>query len=373
MYKYLLIDDEDISGFAETLSETADILAIRIHIEYFNPTTIRNSWDAVVEKLMSKEYSGIITDQRLDGASTPNGIKYRGTSLSQNIRTLANENQINSFPIVLYYAPTFENASHSLFKDTRGTDLFDLKYNKDDVVSYYYPQLVRELFALSDAYEKIENIESIQELLQMQNIDARIVKMLGSKKESTHEFALFFESEILFTSGILINEDILAARLGVDKNCPDWSILKEKLKEENFKEGETLHKLAYKGIFSFAWERWWNENILQWWKLITNSKKALSTYSATERITILNKYFSLSLEPAEMCKGSSSNYFWTVCAESQKPIDTIDGILTNKPKTYFWQDTEYVCKEFVNQNRDWDKYNPIEESVVNQVHSTNYN
>ena len=273
----------------------------------------------------------------------------------------------------MYYAPNLEIANHSLFKDTRGTDLFDLKYNKDDVTFNYYPQLVKELYALSDAYKEIESGKSIHELLPMGNLDSRISKILENKKISTHEFALFFESEIMFTPGILIDEDILAARLGVDKYCSDWSILKEMLKDENFQDGETLYELEYKGIFSFAWERWWNENILQWWKQITNSKKALSTYNAIERITILNQKFSLKLEPAKTSKGSSSNYFWTVCAESKKPIDTIDGILTNKPKTYFWQDTEYVCKEFVNQNRDWEKYNSIEESVVSQVRSTNYN
>lgn len=371
MYKYLLIDDDDeIADFAETLSETARHLNISISIEFFNPKNNINSWDTIIEKITQIDscYSGIITDQRLDGEDArPNGLKYRGTSLSQNIRTFANESKIKSFPIILYYAPTLENASHSLFKDTRGIDLFDLKYNKDEVEFNHYSQLIKELFALSDAYTRIAGEQSINDLLKIQNIDSRIMKILERKRNSTHEFALFFESEILFTPGILIDEDILAARLGVDKNCADWAVLKEKLRQVRLEDADERPYLEYKGVFSSAWERWWNENLLQWWKKITRSRKALSTYNANERVAILNQVFTLNLEPLQVSWGRHSDYFWTTCIYTKIPIDPIDGVMTNKSISYFWQDIEYVSKKYIKDNLSWDGYNLIDSEVVQSI------
>jgi hypothetical protein len=368
MYKYLLFDDDsELADVAITLTATAKQHNIPIEVVFLNPTEI--SLKDLSARFKNNDFDGLVTDHRLDGEDTkPNEVEYRGTSLAQNIRTLSNEGKIKEFPIVLYYAP--ERSQISLFQDAKGMDLFDLRLNKDDVTYNDYPKICNELFALSKGYSNINDsnldIYQLLGLIAEDLIDDRIVDILKRKKKSVHELAMFIQREVIFTSGILIDDDVLAARLGVDKSCADWSTLKEYLQND---ERVKQYNICYTGIFSTAWERYWNTSLSIVWKAISGKGKSLSTYNATERVEILNLFFTLNLKPAKLSLGSYSDCFWTVCAKTKKPIDAIDGILTNRTENFFWQDTEYVCKEFVHQNKAWIDFSSIEKNIINKIHS----
>lgn len=369
MNTYILYDDEaHFQDIADVLTETAKQTdpQIPIKVDYYNPT--ETNWDTIFNLLVADKSNGnsivgFITDQRLDGDNRiSNGIRYRGTSLSQNIRTLSNEGKINEFPVILYYAPVLEQTNQSVFKDSSGTDLFDWKLNKDDVMSEHYPEIVHLLFELSEGYKRINQENGLNSLLAIEDnfLDGRIESELKKRFKSTHEFAMFLKEKVILVSGLLINENILAARLGVYKKCTDWQKIKEILNEEQIK---------YKGVFANIQEVWWSDKLLSWWKENLNTNKSISNLSAQERVNKLNEKFHLNLQPITLEEKSRnrSSCFWTVCAKTQQPIDPNEGVLTNRNKEYFWQDPEYVSKDFVVNNLDWEDYNYIEEDSVTNL------
>ena len=61
-----------------------------------------------------------------------------------------------------------------------------------------------------------------------------------------HEYAQVILKDLIYVTGALIDESILASRLGVDIKSKNWQEVKE------------LFKLAkYQGVFSDGWDRWW--------------------------------------------------------------------------------------------------------------------
>lgn len=69
-------------------------------------------------------------------------------------------------------------------------------------------------------------------------IDSRFLSELEDYQSSpVHVQARFIITELLDKQGLLINEDVLAARLGIDKtSSPDWELLKQSLRLLNILE-----------------------------------------------------------------------------------------------------------------------------------------
>src|SRR5690606_21904900 len=102
-----------------------------------------------------------------------------------------------------------------------------------------------KIISIIDAYKTIEQSKlDFNTILakEYNSIDKRILsRFLAEEKSPTHEVARVIFKDIVQQTGVLINEDTLAARLGIDKeSCqPDW----EKLIENYFSKAE------YMGVF----------------------------------------------------------------------------------------------------------------------------
>lgn len=191
---------------------------------------------------------------------------------------------------------------------------------------------------------------TIKSILQIDitNIrDARFITTFNEQlKQPIHNVAKFILVELLKRQGLLISEEILAARLGIDlKRSADWNTFLERI----------LSSIKYVGVFSDYWMRWWMPLLEKWWNSVSPNNY-LRSLSAIERVEIIKKETGFNnLIPIEKSEKSSSNTFWTICKGSHIPIDTIDGlILVNQDNLYPWQDKEYVSIDEVlaEENKD---------------------
>jgi len=355
-YKYLYIDDikaDKTEESIETPISLAKGLSVDgIEIEYKHVFEFENN--NFIKQYLS-DYDGLLLDLRLDEYKDDNGkhSEFTATEFAQHIRTLVTKQELGKdLPIILF--STDEKLQQVYATDLSSHNLFDrylTKVNTPDNAS-------KKLYSLAKGYVEIEEYKEsyrlnngqldldefkktyIAKLIRLENlfdIDSRIFSRFSENGERipTHEYAQVILKDLIYVTGSLINEDILSARLGIDKNnSDDW----EKVKEffENAK---------YKGVFSDGWNRWWMFEIDNLFESITGTY--LSHLDAFQRVEVLKDKLSLSkLIVAEPIKLNTSTRYTTICKAYERPLDEMEGFRvysSKEPKQ--WQEYEYASLE----------------------------
>lgn len=349
MKKYLYIDDEGnpqkVSGF------TNQSLV-------FSTETHKDNWEDQIKYIRSleDETDGILLDLRLNDFPNQNQriACFGGTSLAQEIRTWQKERTFKNLPIVLFSANDKKSLDHT------AKDLFDICIDKSSVNFKTIPIFRNKMLALAEGYKRINERPAANDYLGIERneIDPVLLSELEElKDEPTHILARFIISELLMKQGLLINEFVLAARLGLDiEQSHDWQKLKEIL----------CQKASYKGVFNEGWPRWWMYKIQDWWDEIAPSGLYLRSTSAAKRVEIIKKETGIKdLVPAEKIEKTRSDEYWTICAGCNRPLDPIDGLLVaGQDNLFSWQEPEYVSVEAAlnreNKDEGWKDIAEIE-------------
>jgi len=194
-------------------------------------------------------------------------------------------------------------------------------------------------------------------------IDDRFLSELNNLSGyPTHVIARFILNELIEKQGPLIDESILAARLGVDKSrSTDWD-----------KIIESLSFSKYSGVFSSGWSRWWMPMVEQWWVESINSTSYLRSTPASERVKLINEKLGITnIFPSDRIEKSDSEEYWTVCKGYYRPLDPVDGlIIYGQENLYPWQDSEYVSIDAALRRKNvdsWKKVAKIEEERLNEL------
>jgi len=340
-YNYIYIDDESqerISGTINGLKESN-----KLNIIFENPL---GNWEKQRENLISRQdkFHGLIIDLKLE--EHQNAQKehsyYKGTTLAQELRTLSKEGIFADIPIILLSATA--NITSSF--DSTGFDLFDLIIHKDKLNAEDYPNRRKQLYSLAKGYLKLKSLtdETTPEKLfdifgpEINNADVRFQqKVITLFDKTTHEFVRFLLREFIEKDGILICEQTLAARLGVDYlSSPDWKTIIE-----------DFEPYLYKGLLKEGWKLWWASGIEQWWSEVLNESSDIRYMNSEERVSIIKAKTNFkSIEPIIKNNFSNSTLFWHICSKTGLPIDPIDSILASGQDNLFpWQDRLYVSLE----------------------------
>lgn len=357
LIKYLYIDDEQtdvITSIAEALSSTDEI-----EVKSINPI----QWNEQIKDIENRDIDGLILDLRLD--REPPHVSYRGLALAQEIRTLATENKSNKdIPIVLCSAE--ERISVSYRPDMTGHDLIDEIFIKGHID---YKVGKTKLIDLANGYkilltQKLDLLK-IFNIQKLENLDERFVDYYNSlitRKAPVHEFARFILNEVIRKTGLLIDEDILAVRLGIDKNTSsDWKKLLKILENQK-----------YTGVFGNAWKRWWMNELENWWNIDLGIEKSLRSMSATEKVNLVIEKTGLqNLKKAEKIRKNYSEQFWTICQGTNQPIDIIDACkLANQDNNLPWQDYKYIAIEtaiYGINKQNWGEIHPFEKQRIEKL------
>lgn len=338
-YKVLYIDDENedrSQAYADGLSSLG-----LIEITIKKPTSFETLRDELVDE--QSNIDALILDLRLDGNQQGERVaKYTAPILATGIRShcLIEDGFKKEFPIFLISSK--DNLKKYFDSDTSSHDLFDYTFTKATVGNEgdAYEKIIA---SITEAYRIIDegktDFSKILRHSTIQDIENRIFtsKLLTGEGTTISEISQYIFNEIINKSGILVDENILAARLGIDlEKSDDWSKLLELL--QDFK---------YSGVFCNAFERWWFNGIMDWWN-DNFPNKLLIRLNAEERVNLLKEKFDLQeIHVAEPIAKTTSTKFWTVCQAYQKPLDPKDGFLVDGNELKPWQDKKYISLESI--------------------------
>lgn len=353
-YKYIYIDD--LFGKIEQGTINGLQYGDKLIVTHDPP----NTWETLIDDLTAKmpAFDGLLLDLRLEMFpfnEAGQKAKYKGSTLAQELRTLVKEGKIkNDFPIVLISGDAV--IEHSLDKTSH--DLFEAVIEKEKLGNVItYEELRDKLCCFSKAYKELNSNtdKSIETILHINDefLDIRFQNTFANIKENpNHIISRFILKQVVERPSFLIDEYILAARLGVDIKSEKWAVL----------SNEVLSPFIYSGIFSDYYKRWYMPFIEEWWEKEISEEIVLRSSSAEKRVQLLNSKLNLNLTPILKDEESKSSSFWTVCMQTKKPIDTIDGFLVeNQDDSFPWQEKKYICLEEALRELNY-KVAPIEKN-----------
>ncbi len=335
-YKFIYIDDSsDTIGTTRGFSVEG---TLKVYAE--KPL---DTLEEQINRIKDQDIDGLILDLRLDDYENDNQkrAQFRGTTLAQEIRTRQKEGEIEQFPIFLFSGN--DNIDRSLNSATIG--IFDLCIKKESIDADKYEEYQDYFIAIAESYKnKIHNSNAI-EITQLIEADALCIDSFVSdlnlvieQSHTTTSLVHFIINEIFNKDSVLVSEDLLACRLGVDKtkSYEAWSVIKEQ-----------LSAAKYTGALSGGWDRWWMHKVEAWWRNTMGDIDDMQYISADERVATLAHRFELTeLFPPDNISKCIHRDFWTLCMGLHKPLDVLDGIvIVSQDNLYSWQDVKYVSIE----------------------------
>lgn len=356
MINYLLIDD-DVDSKPPAEMYTRELEASSggaLTFQAVKPTDLAKSLEAIAKS----GANGLLLDIAFINAAGSDGkpLAYNGIALAQQIRTLqtimrTRGDGLPEIPIVRFSKKDI--VSDYVSQDTTSDDLFDEKLDKDQVL-IDASDAVRRLISIAGDYPALiafaddaTDENALATLLGCNpelflRLDSRALLGLRRRGVPPHILSRQLIGVLLGRAGPLIDEALLALRLGIDKNrSPDWlSVL------------STMAGAAYAGTFGHGYPRWWMPLILDWWSEAIDQDRTPARLSAEERVALVRQKLSLDqLEPLPTTLESPGNRFWHFCVKSDRPVDPAFGYpLLPEWGQEVWQDTEYLCEEEAIQN-----------------------
>jgi hypothetical protein len=235
-----------------------------------------------------------------------------------------------------------------VYGDTTSDDLFDERIDKAAIIDQA-EAVAKQLFSLAGDYPAIsayaandKSDEALARLLGceegfLSRIDARALLGLRRADAPAHVLSRYITGPLLGRSGPLIDETLLAIRLGVDRGrSEDWPALLAALKSA-----------AYGGVFAQGYERWWMALVIDWWSGQIDSERVLYRHGAVERIEAIRQKTGLTrLTPLPEDPDSPGTKFWHLCFKSMRPVDPAFGFpLMPEWGQETWHDVDYLCLE----------------------------
>lgn len=337
---WLLIDDspEEAAAFAASLGK-GDALKI-MHMG------AQEAAAAISAGTFSP--SGVLMDVDL---SNETGSQQSGPGMAQDIRVAQQKRAVSGFPIVRFSLR--DKVIENIGNDSSSDDIFDLKIEKEGLST---PD------ARSAAQAKLIGVRELYDALSVEG--AGLLQILGLNEDEWCRWgSTSFQSDfdigdrvhlkagplvrLMTHPGLLIDEEMLAVRLGVDKiSSKGWETL----------VGQ-LAPYAYRGVADGCFTRWWARGIEDWWQEEIGAERPLAGSTIAQRIELLSAMIA-DLVPLQMPRGSLGDRPWRYCLlskESQQfmPVDPARAVKV-KPRSSMpsWLDPLYAALGIALQNRD---------------------
>jgi CheY-like chemotaxis protein len=328
--EWLFVDDTngDRQSFADALS-SGELVVSAI------------SGGETRERLANKNLKadGILMDIDL---SNETGHAENGVALTASIRAAQNRDDILSFPVVRfsYRARVAKNIGH----DASSDDFFDLAIDKDGLSASGVTEDVRsKLRGTADVYRAVALDTDMAALMGLNVEQWAILGHSGFDDDLLYANRPHLKAGIVVRAlenpGLLIDERLLATRLGVDRQASSgWDGL---LSE--------LMPVAYSGVGAASYRRWWAQALELWWSDKLDVEEPLSAYTIGERVGILGQAFD-GLVPLVMPRDSPGERPWRLCTLTMEkdgaflPVDPAYGV-PYRPRSPLpdWLDPTYAA------------------------------
>lgn len=348
--RYIYLDDEDLTEIRSYIRAVQFVADGKLEIERRPPLRYDKQVDALRD--LSDEIDGVILDFRLDMRSNEVGgeserANYRAGSIAQEMRSLQAEGKVKEIPLVLWSLSS--RFDRDFYPNETSHDLFDLASRKEEINDDAgAKKMASRLISLANGYGELQNTmeensdrkQFTYKLLGLEEspnfLDKRIITYFDNRSAlPIHKYARFILRKMLGHTRPLVDESVLAARLGVDKQqSGDWEELLAYLESSK-----------YKGPFREGWPRWWWSWVSDWWKNEVTDK-SLKRLSAEVRVDHLSESLNLDgLVAAQPIEEKYSTRFWTVCEYYGGPLDPTDGLRAQARNLEPWMDRPYISKK----------------------------
>lgn len=224
--KYLYIDDQPSAteGFADKLS----LMPRKLKVE--KPSMPEN-WDQQIKYLRDNrsKFDGLLLDLELRVRKNKNSlINYQSPALAQEVRNLIKEGLIDDLPIILCST----DFNFKKLYDNTNQDLFDAVFEKDSMKG---EAVMEEFIGYVITYQSIKKTPTdLEQLLGSKEINISQIEQYFNALNTIHEKAALLK-QVVKPAGILIDEELLAIRLGVDKTkSKDWETLLKKFNSSKY-------------------------------------------------------------------------------------------------------------------------------------------
>lgn len=349
---WIFVDDyaEEAKAFAEELEGEGGI-----KIEVMLPADARKALLAD-----RREPAGVLMD--VDLSSVP-GEFGTGPGIAQDIRVKQKGGGAKEFPIVRF------SAAAPIEKNVRGDptsdDLFELKVPKSDVKERRY-EVVQHLIGLREVYDVVlwgaerrdQNAALLERLFGIPcnrfaewGHQGMVAKVLAGLEHAPHVAAGAFCRSFLVPYGLLIDQRLLAVRLGIDfvKSQDAWNVLLE-----------IAQGFRYAGVGGSRFERWWARGLEEWWFMEIDTVTPLASRSVQERYErIVEKTKINGLVPLEVPQGEDNSRPWRFCKLGLEqscteyiPIDPSGAVrLVSQADFPPWIDPHFACLKLALRGR----------------------
>lgn len=355
MKTYLMLDDDAGSEapaepYAEALEASANG---GLTIEVRRPERMAQTI-AMISELAP---DGLLLDVALTNALDTEGqpVGFDGIALAQQIRTLQTRARVGTgsgglpeFPVVRYSKRDI--VREYVNKDSTSDDLFDEFVDKSSINEPHMASaaasivvaLATDYPAVSAFADRAPDDPALAALLGCEpdflaRLDPRTLLGLRRPGAPAHILARFIVIKLFGRPGPLVNEALLAVRLGVDPaRSEDWPAVLEGLSASQ-----------YRGVFSCGYTRWWMPAALDWWQREIDQDKSPARLAAADRVALLSARTGLiRLAAIEASTDSPGSRWWHRCARSEVAVDPAEGFpLLPVYGMETWHDTEYLCRE----------------------------
>jgi len=333
MRRYFYIDDEvdTIKSIADGINENnivmVDVFPLSEYKEFEKLTgKLRDDWD---------NFDGLILDLKLDGGGV-DSTKFTATSLAQWISSYVITEKKSAKPVVLL-SNDLQCASYKA--DITSHDLFDIVLERGGNLDWKW--LAKTLNVLAEDYEKINNDteKNLKELLQCDSIDTGstyFAPFLDRTTFNVSQFASFILNDLFKHPGLLISDNLLAARYGVDKEKSGKAWQEFKIKY--------LGVARYSGLFGRMLELYWSKKTQEVFVELTGGRSAVSM-TTTQRVRVLKEKVKDAQELIAYDSDDEmiSNYCWTIDEVTGEPLDSSDGYMIQEDGGLkSWQEPRFL-------------------------------
>lgn len=348
MKKYYYIDDEvdTVKSYADAINEFnlvhVDVFPLSEYKEFDNLTRLlRKEWDSI---------DGLILDLKLDGGGE-NSTHFSATSLAQWIASYVVAEEKAAKPIVLL-SSDLQCAKYKV--DITSHDLFDMVLERNHDLEWH--DFANKLKVLAEDYCVLNHNKKLTDLLQNDSIDfasTYFAPFLNPTKFNVSQFASFILNDLFKHPGLLISEELLAARFGVDidKSGDSWKTFKEKY----------LRVARYKGIFYQIKECYWSKKALDIFYELSGGRSAASmtTIQRVNKLKTMMAEDAKDLVAYEPDDKSISTYCWAIDEATRKPLDSSEGyMILEEGGLKPWQEPRFLSFDTIESGKQGD-YNLI--------------
>ena len=320
-YKILYIEDLDADSIKSDLNSFG-----------FDVDTNKASDFTDVIEQFKKQYDAYIIDYEL----TANEGIVNAPTYAQTLRSKNDKIIHKDAPIIII---SNDKNKTKIYEDYTSQDLFDLSVTKEDFRNDLkkYTDIISSFIK---SYEIINNSKyDLKQILNLpeekikEKIDYRLIEKFETQKnikDNAFGCCSLIYNSLIKSIGPLIGIDVLSARLGISRDSTDWDRLLEILK---------IYK--YTGIFSEVYERWWMDEVLEWWNEISINKPLRRTPAAL-RMKLISEATKLDLKSIDPVQFYNSSNFWSICCSSKKAIDPSESYVISNFELQPWQENTYI-------------------------------